>query len=91
MTGQLSFSSIQIAFANHCISKKYKGYIDHKIKVDWCYANVGERRNMHPIFEYDIGWINDKPGDWAVELHLDQWWFARKEDKMLFTLTFSDQ
>ncbi len=61
----------------------------------WCYTNIGPRRPSHPIHEAEQGFIDHLEGDWIWAQLYDEednsiasFWFARAEDKTLFTLTW---
>jgi len=61
----------------------------------WCIANVGVRKQWHPLSEAQTGWVqlNDE-GDWSMMI--DQktgsyiFWFKNKEDRLSFGLVWSD-
>lgn len=64
----------------------------------WCQTHVGPERPHHPIFEAEEGWLDYFEGDWAHTTIFDDdappgrntysFWFARPEDRTLFTLTW---
>lgn len=76
----------------HCVTLFYTTELDLASKREWCFANVGSRRKDHPLWEITDGWVNNDSGDWAYDIQLsyNQWWFARKEDKLAFRLVFCD-
>lgn len=59
----------------------------------WCLENVGEMRHYHPLTEAEEGWIDYFDGDWAVDYdrHRTGWsfWFAKKDHRVLFQLTWT--
>ena len=68
--------------------------------TNWCTANVGAQMPLHPLTQYNKGWLlNYDDCNWAVvlgsislaiKLGIHIFWFRHKEDRMLFRLTWSE-
>ena len=88
---KVKVNNVKNSIIKHCVTLHFINEPDLEIKKNWCLENVGLRRDGHPLFECTLGWVNTGPGDWAYEIELghDQWWFARKSDRLSFMLTFS--
>jgi hypothetical protein len=59
----------------------------------WCNANVGEERPGSILFEAMEGWLDYFDGEWShfpneIEQGAYLFWFDRKQDRVLFTLTW---
>jgi hypothetical protein len=60
----------------------------------WCFEKIGSKRPYHPIHEAEEGWIDYFEGDWAADRIANDgdavmsFWFARREDLLLFKLTW---
>ena len=89
---KIKIDKVRAVIKKHCVTIDYSNFIEFENKLLWCSQNVGVRRIQHPIFECFHGWVyeNDVLGDWAYSpaLTCEQWWFARKEDRLAFVLTF---
>ena len=87
---KVKIETARASLLKHCVTVHYVTELDLICKYEWCFANISLRRKDHPLFEFTDGWVNTISGVWAYALQLghSQWWFARKEDKLAFQLTF---
>ncbi len=78
---------------DHCVELPVERIKDLQAITSWCEERFGEERPGSILSEAMEGWLDYFDGDWCGlfdELDRSKYlfWFFRKEDRALFTLTW---